>query len=443
MDELDDLLARGEGGGKPKAPAPAPAGDDLDALLAKGEAAPAAAPGAPKSSFLSEVGERVSAPFRGLSLPTSLSDAGARVKQNLPTLGRDVGEGFAGLYHGAERATQAGLNAINHPIDTMTNPAARREYLRGAYDPLPFVNLAVDRAGGPPEVSPEDAAAAPGVRELGGFTGPMLIRPGARAFGAAAETPGAVATGLRGIGEGAIERSGARGPGAVKGAAKEALTHLIEKTVTGKIGKVGAVAADETAAAVARRILGERRARAAPVVEEAAAPPEPAASPTSDNPQIAALQEALKTATPAQAEGINQAIAGYEARAARPPRAAAEPPAEQLAPSLAERAAAVKEARIGPKPAPAAAPAPEAPRAAPVEVPKWEPSKFDDEYARKLKMPVEKYRAEMQQRLDQAHAVLADPAATPAARARAVQIYRGRTNVPDVGDVMPDEMSAN
>ena len=76
------------------------------------------------------------------------------------------------------------------------------------------------------------------------------------------------------------------------------------------IAKAGAIAADEGAAALLRRF-----GRVAPGIEEAAA----------GSPQIEVLKDALKTATPKQAEVIKAAISGLEKRAAAGAKAASVP----------------------------------------------------------------------------------------------------------------------
>lgn len=179
------------------APAPAPAaaapsgGFDPDAFLA----APAAAPAAPpKRSFLAEAGSRAVAPFtaaadvvKNATAPTSLADVGARLKQNLP----EVGDALLSPVRAVGHALGAVGNAIVHPVDTFGGgnaPAVGRELLRGVNDNIPLANLAVERLGGPAEMSEEDAARAPGFRELGGFTGAPLV---SRAFGGVSEAAGA------------------------------------------------------------------------------------------------------------------------------------------------------------------------------------------------------------------------------------------------------------
>lgn len=79
----------------------------------------------------------------------------------------------------------------------------------------------------------------------------------------------------------------------------------------------------------------------------------------------------------------------------------------------------------------------------------FEPSKFDDKFARKLKMSVDDYRAMMQERLVTAQKVMASPHATMAEKLRAAQLLRGRTNVPLPGEddagrpLEPDQPTMN
>lgn len=261
------------------------------------------------------------------------------------------------------------------------------------------------------------------------------------------------------------------------------------------IARATGVAADEGIAAIARRVLGKgadavaedanpfrselwgprkntplppswspRGGIGAP--EELPGMPEISAPPV--DPRIVQLQDALKTANPEQAEMINASIAGLMKRGASPATKAARPPIVQLAPSLDERAAATMGSISAPpsvhaeaqaaaiksaKDALLSTHAPEAEPAtmgaAPAAPLTFEPSKFDDKFARKLKMSVEDYRAMMNERLVTAQKTLNSPRATMAEKLRAAQLLRGRTNVPLPGEddagrpLEPDQPTMN
>ena len=112
-----------------------------------------------KPSFLDEVSSRI-------------GDTLSRLK-NVPTLG-EVGESFTNLGKTALAANDFVGRAIVHPIDTFGGGKAApvlRETLRGVNSNIPFANLAVEHLGGPAEVSPQDAAAAPGAQPFGALLG--------------------------------------------------------------------------------------------------------------------------------------------------------------------------------------------------------------------------------------------------------------------------------
>lgn len=232
---------------------------------------------------------------------------------------------------------------------------------------------------------------------LGG--GGAAVPEVAGALGAGARAAGALA---RRAGEGSIERSAAGG-GAVE-RLKDVAGHAWKSGhVMLPTARAGAIVADEGVAAIARRLLKERgpaAAEAAPVAEpvgpaqsaawdpegwkhDQAPPPAEVAPVAGEDPNIAAAREALKTATPAQADALKKAIAGYQERAAR-----------TEAPSLGDKAAALQEVRSS-----GARPEVWGGRPANVgPVPVWEPGPGDAKYARGLNMTVDDYRAMMVRR---------------------------------------------
>jgi len=189
---------------------------------------------------------------------------------------------------------------------------------------------------------------------LGGAT--AALPAGAGVLRGAGEAAGSAA---RKLGEEAIERSAARGATPIKDAIKAGGGDLLHGHVVKPLVRVGATAADEAGAALARRMLK---------------PPAPVA-PAADAPATAPI-------------GTNvPAPSAIPAEAAPPP-----PP-----PVIPEAA-----------PAPVPAPAPAAPvadveailkPATPPLKPAWEPGRGDAEFARKLGMSTEKYRDMMTKRM--------------------------------------------
>jgi hypothetical protein len=119
--------------------------------------------------------------------------------------------------HGLKQANDAVANAIVHPVDTFnairSNPGAYgREAMRGVNDNIPFANTAVEKMGGPAAESPEDAAAAPGVRQVGGLAGAPVggeMVGGLAAKGLETLAP-AASSFVRSFGKAAEERQTAR-----------------------------------------------------------------------------------------------------------------------------------------------------------------------------------------------------------------------------------------
>lgn len=274
---------------------------------------------------------------------------------------------------------------------------------------------------------------------------------------------------VRGIGEKAIERSEERLANSstpVKDAISEAATTIkknAEKTATHAIlaelgaripgvghsltglalakdvgiplAKAAGVAADEGLAAFARRALGDQgipvaetspftsdqwrprltgplppswkpRAGAGAPIEPIAAPSEvPAEPPISDNPQIAAYQDALRGATPEQTKEYTLAIKQIEDRLARAKTRPAPGPMTmppEPVPPLPERMAPPQTPDLAPAtpaepPAPIAHPPP-AMSSVLSEAPTWKPSAKDERFARQLGMKVADYRNLMAKR---------------------------------------------
>jgi hypothetical protein len=203
--------------------------------------------------------------------------------------------------------------------------------------------------------------------------------------------------------------------------------------------KAAAVAADEGLAALSRRVAGVAPEAAADAEEAAGAaskaigpitreaplsreapraplmlgPMEPeearAAAQEAVNPLVAQLDDALKTATKEQAKDIQAAIDKIKQHAATVAERPARPAPEKLAPSLEERAAAMRAEplrKVAEAPPSRSEPdlfhAPEAPKAeakappkAPPKAEGWQPSRFDYEAAKKAGMPLDAYREQM------------------------------------------------
>lgn len=139
------------------------------------------APAAPKG-FTDQLSDQI----KSLTLPTSWSDVKARVSQNLPELGRQVAQPFKDIAGNLASANDAATRLLFHPVSTLGGGRAVpaiRETMRGVNSNIPFANSAVEALGGlldgPPAVSAQDAAAAPGFQALGG----MLGTPAAGAVG--------------------------------------------------------------------------------------------------------------------------------------------------------------------------------------------------------------------------------------------------------------------
>lgn len=401
-------------------------------------------------AFLSAPTPKVSTKPAALFIPEQ--STGTIIGQGLAQGARDLARPFVDVGKQAVAAHAFATRMLNHPVDMLSYGNAGpvlRQTMRGVNANIPFANRAVEAMGGPAAVSASDAAAAPGAAELGGVLGLPIGGMEGKIAGTAARglVSGArgLGDGVRTLGERAIERSAARGATPFKDALVHVGDEALEKGhITAPLVRAGAVATDEAAAALARRLLTPRAA--APLAESATraampdtfadpidyaalqdaatAKPSPrgamsdAAVPATETAQIRELHDALKGATKEQADMINKVIAGIQAKSAAP-RLSLVPamPVEQLAPTLAERAAATRDAPMRSTavssarealsaPAQAAPvvtrapPVPESPRLPPAQTqpdaaPAWEPSKSDERFAKKLKMTVDEYRATM------------------------------------------------
>ena len=71
------------------------------------------------------------------------------------------------------------------------------------------------------------------------------------------------------------------------------------------------------------------------------------------------------------------------------------------------------------------------------EPPKFQPSKYDEKYAKKTKMTLEEYRKNAQDRRDRAFATVNNPHAPLRAKAEAQWLLRGpHTNAPSPGEAL-------
>ena len=100
------------------------------------------------------------------------------------------------------------------------------------------------------------------------------------------------------------------------------------------------------------------------------------------------------------------------------------------------KGAVTKIERLPAKATPAAVPenpSPDIKPAPKAEAPKWEPSKYDDKYARKLGKTPAQYHEMMNGRLARAHETISNPNAPMRARAEAAWTLRSTNNIPDKG----------
>ena len=172
--------------------------------------APGAAVAAPDDEFAPAPGAPIIAPPPAAPAPAAPPSLLSRVASQVAQPFKDIG-------HGVMEANRAVTHAIFHPVDTARSIAANptayaREALRGVNDNIPLANTAVQAIGGPAADSPEDAAAAPGVRALGGLAaapvGGELL--GGIAAKVAEKAAPVVARAVQGIGESAEARNIAR-----------------------------------------------------------------------------------------------------------------------------------------------------------------------------------------------------------------------------------------
>ena len=122
------------------------------------------------------------APGAALTPPPAPAAAEAPKPSLLSRVASQVAQPFKDIGHGVMEANRAVTHAIFHPVETargigsaiahpIKGTSGAREFLRGVNDNIPFANTAVQAIGGPAESSPEDAAAAPGARAVGGVAG--------------------------------------------------------------------------------------------------------------------------------------------------------------------------------------------------------------------------------------------------------------------------------
>lgn len=300
--------------------------------------------------------------------------------------GREVADELTHPMRTLQGAPLARALGYSTPEAVAHHDAVNREAIRGIQSNVPLAGLAHERLTDFLEADAADAAEAPhaaGAGQVAGMAGlalapkavPLVGRTLARAANAAQDATMATAKAARSIGEGAIARSAARGPVPtenVAGAVKETIAHSVKAghmRGPAALERAATVGADEAVAALARRLIKAPEHEAGPFDNDlwtprrteplpaswrprpgkglpadelpaAAASIEPTAPPVAseaprgavaapDDP-IAMAREALRdpAVTPAQADALKKAIAGYEEKAARvgpksAPRAAA------------------------------------------------------------------------------------------------------------------------
>jgi hypothetical protein len=268
-------------------------GDDIDAILAKHSApeedvdkiltahapvgvAPPEAPAAPKG-FTDQLSDQI----KSLTLPTSWSDVKARVSQNLPELGRQVAQPFKDIAGNLASANDAATRVLFHPVSTLGGGRAVpaiRETMRGVNSNIPFANSAVEALGGPPAVSTQDAAAAPGFQALGG----MLGTPAAGAVGGIIAKPIEAAVPVLGRALGGLTKEAAEerqitravedlGENLRKGRVREGVkTKPVESLVREEPALRSAIGNDEKVAATIDRVKTEAQAELGRIYSESA-----------------------------------------------------------------------------------------------------------------------------------------------------------------------------
>lgn len=331
------------------AAAPAEADAFDPAAFAAGKTTSAPAP--EKKSFIREAAGRVADTARGaveaVKHPVETAkSAGRAIAHTVAEAGREVADEATHPLRTLQGAPLARLAGYSTPEAVKHADAVNREGVRGFQGNIPLAGLAHERLTGFPETSAADAAEAPHAGAVGTVAGaaaiplatsyaPLVGRGLARAANASQDA-------LLAASEASVARSAARRAvsatpvrDAVKEAAKEASSHAIHKTVAATlahqlpgghyiaplvagasvakpVGKAALTAADEGFAALARR---------AGVGAESVA----------ESPALRNLRDALKTATPEQAESIKASIAGLERRAAAGARPARAPEPDTVA----------------------------------------------------------------------------------------------------------------
>lgn len=113
--------------------------------------------------------------------PVAKTPAAPFVPEKPPTFGESLSAGvgallqpFKDIGHSVLETSGAVGNAVAHPVDTFGGGRAlpfAREAMRSVNSNIPFANDAVEAIGGPPAVSPQDQAAAPGGHGFGALLG--------------------------------------------------------------------------------------------------------------------------------------------------------------------------------------------------------------------------------------------------------------------------------
>lgn len=355
----------------------APAGSDPFAQYVEPEPETPA-----KRSFLGEAAHRA-------------AEAGHNFVENVKNIpstsaGR-IWENAKALAQPFKQAGQAVADEVTHPVRTLQgSPAAQflglstpeavrhheavgNEFERGFESTVPLAGLAHERLTGFPETSAEDAAEAPYAHGAGAVTGMAAAPLVGQGAGLAKDAGAAVSGAVRKAGQAAIERSAARGATPIWDAVKEGGGDLLHGHVIKPAVRVGATAADELGAALARKMLRKPSVPAEYVPPEAPATPGPV---TTDVTPPNLLNSAPIEAGPITAPD-NRLLGPITPEAPAP---AAAQPAAAVAPQPVADVEAIMKPDI------------------PARKPAWEPSRADAEFARKLGMTTEKYREMMVKR---------------------------------------------
>ena len=205
----------------------------------------------------------------------------------LSRVASQVAQPFKDIGHGVMEANRAVTHAIFHPVETargigsaiahpIRGTSGAREFMRGVNDNIPLANTAVQAIGGPAESSPEDAAAAPGVRAVGGLVGAPVGGEllGGIAAKVAEKAAPVVARAVSGIGESAEARNVARTQEALelktnKGTRKGLQSDAVEQVIAENPELRKAAGKDEKVAQFTAGLKGKAAARLKPIYAEA------------------------------------------------------------------------------------------------------------------------------------------------------------------------------